>query len=105
MTTVRMWQVYSLLAVFLAGHAVAIIKVKELWPFSRYPMYARPQRSAVFNQVLLFGLGKKGKEFPITARNLKIAAPMLRKQLASLERDNKRKPARVQQKLAQYINW
>ncbi|HEX3357739.1 MAG TPA: hypothetical protein VHS31_12280 [Tepidisphaeraceae bacterium] len=72
MTFARKCIVYGLLVVLLAGHGLDVVKSKEHWPFSPYPMYAdlentrsmrmtrmvgvtatRPPREVVFNAVYL----------------------------------------------------
>src|SRR5688572_1663755 len=105
MKPARKWQVYGLLGIFVGGHAVAIIKTREFWPFSRYPMYAKPQRSGVLTEFALVGLTEDDREVSLTARHFKIAAPMLRKQLAALAREQRRRPDRARAKLQQYMGW
>jgi len=53
--------VFALAAVLLGGHLFDIIRQREHWPFSFYPMYGRVQRKPVLKVPALYGLMKEGK--------------------------------------------
>jgi hypothetical protein len=61
MSRVRIGLVLSLAFVLVAGHANDIIKQREHWPFSFYPMYGRVQRRPVLKMPALYGLMQQGK--------------------------------------------
>jgi hypothetical protein len=48
--------VHTILAVVVGGHALAVIRGQELWPFSYYPMYSRIIDDDVVTSVQLFGV-------------------------------------------------
>jgi hypothetical protein len=57
----RVGLVLSLAFVLVAGHSYDIIRQREHWPFSFYPMYGRVQRKPVLKMPALYGLMQQGK--------------------------------------------
>ena len=52
----RVWLVFALVALLVVGHAIDIYGMREHWPFSHYPMYARVEKKKRLELLGLFGL-------------------------------------------------
>jgi len=57
----RVWMVFALAAVLLGGHLFDIIRQREHWPFSFYPMYGRVQKKRLLRMPALYGVMQDGK--------------------------------------------
>lgn len=55
----------AVIAVVVLGHVAALGLQSELWPFSHYPMYARPQSEWTFEAHRLYGISGTGDEVPL----------------------------------------
>ena len=52
----RVWLVYAMLFVIIAGHLVDMAMRREHWPFSDYPMWSLPSHSWEVNREMLRGV-------------------------------------------------
>jgi hypothetical protein len=51
----RVWVVFGLVTLLVAGHGIDIGAQREHWPFSHYPMYARAEKKKRQELLSLFG--------------------------------------------------
>ncbi len=64
-TRLRMIVIYGLLAVIACGSALSILRGREYWPFSSYPMYSYPAAGNQLTEYRLYGVTRQGREFPL----------------------------------------
>ena len=74
MTGIRKCLVYSLILCFLATHFVSVIKRREWWPVSHYPMYASTVNVPI-TVYTLKGISSDPEEREITIPTEMIGAP------------------------------
>jgi hypothetical protein len=105
MTPARKWFVHAVIAVVILGHAYVIVRKRELWPFSCYPMFTALNTPKVldFKMVGLSGEGKT--EIPLLQSytpGLAVdrAARLLRKYAATKDAD----PVQLEKMASAYLN-
>jgi len=61
-TPLRKTAIYGLLATIGVGSAVSILRAKDYWPFSNYPMYSYPAVGNQLSEYRLYGVTRQGQE-------------------------------------------
>ena len=62
MTRPRLWVAHGAILLLLAGSAYDIIRGREHWPFSCYPMYSKIELDSTMTQLRIFGVPVEGSD-------------------------------------------
>ena len=60
MTSARLWVAHGVILFLLAASAYDILRGREHWPFSCYPMYSRVELDPLMTQFRIFGVPAEG---------------------------------------------
>ena len=76
MSPTRVRLVYGLVALLAAGHAHEMARQQEHWPFSNYPMWARPAREWHLKDVWALGVTAEEPPREVSLMNPGYMAPL-----------------------------
>ena len=72
----RVRLVYALLALLVGGHVHEMARQQEHWPFSNYPMWARPTRDWHVKDVVAVGVTADPSPREVSLMNPRFTAPL-----------------------------
>ena len=72
----RLWLVNGIVAFLVLGHGMEIVRQKEHWPFSNYPMWARVSKEWHETQIVPVGLTEDDPQEEVKLTDPAYFAPM-----------------------------
>jgi hypothetical protein len=61
LTRRRLWFVHAVIAFVVGGHVYDVVRDKENWPFSPYPMFSQVDESRIHKTLRIFGITSDGE--------------------------------------------